>query len=55
MPARICWIVFSWASFTSVQGNDGCWATSLISSNSFAENSESDEADIVVESASLPE
>ena len=41
-------------NFTSVSGNDGCWATSLISSNSFAENSDSDEADIVVESASLP-
>ena len=35
-------------------GNDGCWVTSLIKSNSRAENSESEEAVIVVESASLP-
>src|SRR5688572_6337394 len=47
-------MVFSWANFTSVSGNEGCWATSLIRANSFVENSESDEADIVVESASLP-
>ncbi len=53
-PARICWIVFSCASFTSASGNDGCWAMSLISSKSRDENSESAEALIVVESASLP-
>src|SRR5689334_7526267 len=47
-------MVFSWASFTSVSGNDGCWATSLIKSKSRVENSESELAFIVVESASLP-
>src|SRR5687768_17965790 len=36
-----------------ISGKDGCWVTSLINSNSRVENSESDVAFIVVESASL--